>query len=211
MLLGFLLFGALGEPLLPTQLLWINLITDGLPAIALGLDRAVPGIMSLPPDRGRNLLAGPRQLRLLGQGAILAASTLVATVYGHFIVGAEWPYVRTMVFTTLVVVQLFHAFNVRAEGPGVWKVGFGGNRTLLVAALIPVGLQLGIVYLPLGNRLFSTVAIRPVEWLVILGLGVVSFLAVSAFEHVVEKRRVSASPPGADQGAAGPDRARQRR
>ncbi len=188
MLFGFVFFGSLGEPLLPTQLLWINLITDGLPAIALGLDPAVPGIMSLPPDRGREMLAPPRLLRILGQGAILAIATLAVTVYGHYLKGADWGYVRTLMFTTLVAVQLLHAFNVRAEGPGVWKVGFGGNPTLLIAVLVPVILQLGVVYTSFGNELFSTVPIDAIEWLVIAALSVASFLAVAVAERFVEKR-----------------------
>jgi Ca2+-transporting ATPase len=191
MLFGFLLFGALGEPLLPTQLLWINLVTDGLPAIALGLDPAIPGIMSLPPDRGREMLAPPRLLRILGQGSILAVATLAVAVYGHYLKGADWEYVRTLMFTTLVAVQLLHAFNVRAEGPGVRVVGFGGNRTLLVAALVPVVLQLGVVYTSFGNQLFSTVPIDAFEWLVIVGVTVASFLVVAAAERLIEKRRRS--------------------
>jgi len=189
MLFGFVFFGALGEPLLPTQLLWINLITDGLPAIALGLDPAVPGIMSLPPDRGREMLAPPRLVRILGQGGILAVATLAAAGYGHYLKGAEWEYVRTLMFTTLVAVQLLHAFNVRAEGPGVLKVGFGGNRTLLVAAVVPVFLQLGVVYTPFGNQLFATVPIDPIEWVVIVGLAIASFLVVAVAERFIEQRR----------------------
>jgi Ca2+-transporting ATPase len=192
MMFGFLLFGGLGEPLLPTQLLWINLITDGLPAIALGLDPAVPGIMSLPPDRGREMLAPPRLLRILGQGAILGIATLAVTVYGHYLKGAEWEYVRTLMFTTLVAVQLLHAFNVRAEGPGVREVGFGGNPTLLIAVLVPVILQLGVVYTPVGNQLFSTVPLDAVEWLVVAGLSIASFLVVAVAERFVEQRHAAA-------------------
>jgi Ca2+-transporting ATPase len=189
MLFGFLLFGSLGEPLLPTQLLWINLITDGLPAIALGLDPAVPGIMSLPPDRGREMLAPRRLVRMLAQGSILALATLAVALYGVYLKEADWEYVRTLMFTTLVAVQLLHAFNVRAEGPGVRVVGFGGNPTLLIAVLVPVVLQLGVVYTSFGNRLFSTVPIDAIEWLVIVALTVVSFLVVAAAERFLEKRR----------------------
>ena len=192
MLFGFLLFAGLGEPLLPTQLLWINLITDGLPAIALGLDPAIPGIMSLPPDRGRELLARPRLLRILGQGFILAVATLGVAVFGHFVRGADWEYVRTLMFTTLVAVQLLHAFNVRAEGPGFRVVGFGGNRTLLIAVLIPVILQLVVVYTSFGNQLFSTVPVDAIDWLVIAGFTVASFLVVAAAERLIEQRRRSA-------------------
>ncbi|MGZ5384667.1 MAG: cation-translocating P-type ATPase, partial [Acidimicrobiia bacterium] len=193
MLFGFLLFGSLGEPLLPTQLLWINLITDGLPAIALGLDPPVPGIMSLSPDRGREMLAPRRLLRILAQGSILALATLAVALYGVYLKEADWEYVRTLMFTTLVAVQLLHAFNVRAEGPGVRAVGFGGNPTLLIAVLAPVVLQLGVVYTPIGNRLFSTVPIDAIEWLVIAGFTFASFLVVAAAERLVERRRSAAA------------------
>jgi Ca2+-transporting ATPase len=193
MLFGFLLFGSLGEPLLPTQLLWINLITDGLPAIALGLDPAVPGIMSLPPDRGREMLAPRRLLRILAQGSILALATLAVALYGVYLKEADWEYVRTLMFTTLVAVQLLHAFNVRAEGPGVRMVGFGGNPTLLIAVLVPVVLQLGVVYTPIGNRLFSTVPIDAIEWLVVAGFTFASFLVVAAAERLLERRRSAAA------------------
>jgi Ca2+-transporting ATPase len=93
MFLGFLFFGALGEPLLATQLLWINLVTDGLPALALGIDPPVPGLMEQSPDERRNILSVPHQMRLLWQGAFLAAGALLALVWAHYVRGAEWEYV----------------------------------------------------------------------------------------------------------------------
>jgi Ca2+-transporting ATPase len=123
----------------------------------------------------------------------LALATLAVALYGVYLKEADWEYVRTLMFTTLVAVQLLHAFNVRAEGPGVRMVGFGGNPTLLIAVLVPVVLQLGVVYTPIGNRLFSTVPIDAIEWLVVAGFTFASFLVVAAAERLLERRRSAAA------------------
>ncbi len=117
--------------MLATQLLWVNLVTDGLPAIGLGVDPAVPGLMSRPPDKERDILGVSHQLRLVWQGAILALGVMGVYVWGYTIQGNEWEYVRTVAFTTLVVTQLFHIFNVRAQGTTAFAVGFTSNRLLL--------------------------------------------------------------------------------
>ncbi|HEY5578486.1 MAG TPA: HAD-IC family P-type ATPase, partial [Acidimicrobiia bacterium] len=78
MFLGFLFFGGYGPPLLATHLLWINLVTDGLPAVALGMDSPPPGLMERPPDRSRDILGPPHQVRLLWQGSLLALGVLGA-------------------------------------------------------------------------------------------------------------------------------------
>ena len=177
MFFGFLVFGGLGEPLVAVQILWINLITDGLPALALGVDRAAPGIMAEPPDRNRNILSGRRQARLVGLGAVLAAAALGALVAGHYVLDDVWPEVQTMIFTTLVVVQILHSFNVRAPGAG-------RNRSLQLSALVSLALQLAVVYTPVGNVLFDTEPLGPAQWAWIAGLSGASFLVVRAMRSL---------------------------
>ena len=191
MFLGFLFFGALGEPLLATQLLWINLVTDGLPALALGIDPPVPGLMEQSPDERRNILSVPHQLRLLWQGTFLAAGALAALVWAHYVRGAEWEYVRTLVFTTLVTAQLAHIYNIRAQGTTVWKIGFGGNRVLTWGVIGSMVLHLVVVYAPIGNRLFDTVPIEWVDWPVILLLTALPFLGVDAVKRRIVRRHPS--------------------
>lgn len=185
MVVGFAVFGALGEPLLATQLLWINLVTDGLPALALGVDPPPDGLMDRPPDRRRDILGPRHQRRLLWQGALLAAGALGALVYGYYLRDMPWEYARTLAFTTLVSLQLLHVYNVRAQGTSVWRLGFGHNRALAVSVIASLALQLLVVYTPLGQRLFDTIAIKMIDWVAIGLLTVAPFLAIDLVKRWV--------------------------
>ena len=189
MFVGFLVFGALGDPLLAVQLLWINLITDGLPALALGIDPAWPGIMDRPPDSHRDILSARRQLALLRQGAVLAAAALAALVIGNYVLEYEWPETRTMIFTALVLVQLAHAFSVRARSTGRMGDGPGRNRLLIAGVAGSALLQVGVVYLPVGNKLFDTVGLPAAAWPIMAAITLGSFVAVNLVNARVAARR----------------------
>jgi Ca2+-transporting ATPase len=184
MFVGFLAFGFLGDPLLAVQLLWINLITDGLPALALGVDPPSPDVMSRAPDRKRDILSARRQVRLLGYGTVLAAAAIGALVIGHYALGEEWPVVRTFVFTTLVVVQLAHVFPMRSRDSGRWLGGPGRNRLLVIGVLASLLLQVGVVYVAVGQTLFDTVALPGGMWAIMAALAVVTFAAVTAVNRL---------------------------
>ena len=185
MLAGFVFFGAFGPPLLAVHLLWVNLITDGLPAIALGVDTPPKGLMNRPPDRRRDILGPWHQLRLLWQGGVLAAAVLAAMAYALY--GRDLPHahVQTVTFTALVVTQLFHVYNIRAQGTSIWWEGFGTNRVLHWSVAASFALQLGVVYLPLGNILFDTVPLEPIDWVAILMVSLLSFLIIDAIKRWV--------------------------
>ena len=162
-LTGFVVFGDLGIPLTAVQLLWINLISDSLPAIALGMDRPTRNLMADPPGRGRDILSNENVMRLLVQGSVLASAAVGSLLVGSFIFDLPQPSVQTMVFTTLVVSQLLHALNVRyastrrlngdiAQRPG----------PLMISAIIgSMVLHLAVVYTGLGQRFFGT---EPLVW-----------------------------------------------
>lgn len=181
MLFGFLLFGALGEPLLATQLLWINLVTDGLPALAIGVDSPTPGLMDRAPTSDHRFLGRQRQKRLLAQGSVLAAGALATFAFGYWIRDLEFEEARTLLFTSLVLVQLFHVYNIRSEGIGLRREGMGVNRVLAAASGLSLTLHLLVVYTGVGQRLFGTTPIALVDWLVIAASAAISFAIVRLF------------------------------
>jgi Ca2+-transporting ATPase len=150
---GFLLFGFLGEPILAVQLLWINLMSDALPAIALGMDPMARDLMKDKPGQGRDVLSGRNLTILLVQGTVLAAAAMAAMLGGSYALDLDQETVRTMVFSTLVFSQLLHALSVRAGSGKMRRPG-----PLLVASLLSSAvLQLIVVYTDLGNTVFHTV------------------------------------------------------
>lgn len=170
--LALLLFSSTGEPLIPllaVQILWINLITDGLPALALGVDPTLPGIMNRKPR--------PLTEKLLSRQAL----TFVFTIGFIITVGVLWVFTsqlenglekaQTMAFTTLVVAELFNVFNVRSF---LQKNGLplGSNRKLLLAVVSSFILQLVVVYVPPVQEAFSTVPLLLEDWITIFAVGI---------------------------------------
>jgi Ca2+-transporting ATPase len=184
MVIGFVFFGYLGEPLIAVQLLWINLLSDALPALALGMDFPSRDLMRDAPRSGRDILS-PRNIAVLVvQGATLAAASLLVLLLGHFVMELAYPEVRTMVFSTLVLAQLLHAVNVRANDRHVsWP-----RAPLLGAIGLSFLLQLLIIYTGFGQRTFQIVALSPVALLLVLGASALSMVAVRALTRVMRTR-----------------------
>jgi len=185
MVAGFLAFGWLGEPLLAVQLLWINLLSDALPALALGMDEPTHDVMRDRPGQGRDILSRRNLLLLLGQGIVLALATGAALFAGYVILDLGFSAARTMAFSTLVIAQLIHAINVRSAGGRLsWPLPFL-TATILISAL----LQVVIVYLPLGARVFDTVPLGIMEWMWVLVISAGSFACSRAVYVAFWQRR----------------------
>jgi Ca2+-transporting ATPase len=172
--LSLALFPALGVPLLPLQLLWVNLLTDGLPAVALGLDSPDPSLMTRPPRRHKDrLLAGPRIRLLAVRGMLIASSALGALAVARFTWNEPWNHARAVMFTVLVFAHLLYAFVVRAHDlhrPLRW---LSSNGWLLFAVGTGIFLQLLIVALPWGHELFGTAPLTAREWVLVVLAGVI--------------------------------------
>jgi Ca2+-transporting ATPase len=160
---------ALVLPLLATQILWINLVTDGPPALALGLDPADPRVMSKPPrPQGTGVITRRMWSGIALVGLIMAAGTLLAldiSLPGGLIEGSgDLPHARTMAFTTLMLFQLFNVPNARSDARSAFSELFH-NPWLWGAILFSLLLQFLVVYAPFMQPAFGTVGLSPADWL----------------------------------------------
>lgn len=173
---GGILIG-LPFPLLPIQILWVNLVTDGLPAIALGMEPAEPGIMIRPPRPPREgIFSRGLGLKIIFQGLIIGGTTLLIYIY-QLKSGAGMEQARTAAFATLVFAQLFFVFQCRAEQRVIFQIDLLGNKYLLGAVLISAVMQILVMTVPWLQSIFYTTALREQDWLIIiLGTGISAVL-----------------------------------
>jgi Ca2+-transporting ATPase len=162
--------GGLALPLVATQILWINLVTDGAPALALGLDPADSGVMDKPPrPRGEKVITGRMWRGIVFIGMVMAAGTLLvldAGLPGGLIDGSgEMRYAQTMAFTTLMLFQMFNLFNSRSDEQSAF-IGLFRNQWLWLAVGTSVALQVAVVHVAVMQQAFSTVALNLENWLV---------------------------------------------
>lgn len=194
-LIGFLFFGFLGEPLLAVQLLWINLITDALPAIALGMDRPPRDLMLDRPGQGRDVLSRRNLVILMTQGLILATAALLAMSAGAFVMGLDHADVQTIAFTTLVFSQLLHALSIRAgSSPGSVGRASRPGPLMLGALVSSTLLHLALVYSGFGNTFFRTVPLGASAVAVSAGVSILSMIGVRILIRATsrEKRVIGA-------------------
>lgn len=163
-------------PLLPIQILWVNLVTDGLPAMALGVEPPEPGIMKRSPrPRSEGIFARNLGWTVLGRGVFIAVATLLAFILGMIYARLnaldQLLVARSMAFTTLVMAQLFYVFECRSEVYSPFELGFGKNRYLLLAVSLSITMHLSALYLPFLQSIFKTVALNWHLWLIIITLS----------------------------------------
>lgn len=151
------------SPLLAIQLLWINLVTDSLPAIALGLEKEEENIMSrLPRNPKKNLFADGLWWKIMIEGAMLGMFTLLAFSIGNRLYSVEVG--RTMAFLTLGILELVHSFNIKSE-ESIFKIGIFENKYLVGALVLGVILQVVVVVVRPLAQVFSLVPLTEIQWL----------------------------------------------
>jgi Ca2+-transporting ATPase len=162
-------------PLTPLQILWMNLVTDGLPALALGMEPSEPDIMRRPPRaRDEDLLGMKRGLSILFSGLLLG---VVALSSGYRLWHAHQPEWQTAVFTVVTLSQLGLALACRSETEFLFRLGLSSNKPLLGAVAATFVLQILIVYTPFCQSMFRTRPLSFVELAICLGLSTVAFLS----------------------------------
>jgi Ca2+-transporting ATPase len=177
-------FLGLPIPLLPIQILWVNLVTDGLPGLALAAEAGEPDLMKRPPrPPGESLFSGGLGAHVLCVGLLMGLLCLVTQAWA-IKTGAHW---QTIVFTVLCLSQLGHALAVRSEKRSLFSMGVLSNKPLLYAILLTVGLQAAVIYLPWLNKIFRTAPLSLKELALVLALSSVIFFAVEA-EKLARRR-----------------------
>lgn len=159
-------------PLLPIQILWVNLVTDGFPALALGMDPVDPGIMQHPPRKtGEAVVTKQRVAIMLVQGAFIAFCSLLAFGIVLFLEKEGLNRARTAAFVVLSCSQLFHSFNCRSMSESLFRVGILSNTKLILATGISFLLQVIVVYLPFLQAVFKTEPLGIFDWILVLGIS----------------------------------------
>lgn len=179
----------LGLPLalLPLQILWINLVTDGLPALALSLEPGERDVMKRPPRPStESILGRGLGVYVLTVGMLIAFVSLGAGYYYWNAGDASW---QTMVFTTLTLSQMTLALAMRSEKDLIFRVGFLSNKALLGSVLLTFCLQLAVIYVPVLQGLFKTVALHPMDLLVAVVLSTAVFWTVEAQKFISTRVR----------------------
>lgn len=172
------------SPLLAIQLLWVNLVTDSLPAIALGLEPPEKDIMNRPPrDARKSIFADGLMGKIVVEGFMIGMFTILAFFIGNKYYGIE--IARTMAFISLGMLELIHSFNVKSD-ESIFKVGIFENKYLLGAFLLGTVLQLGIVFVPSLAEIFKLTELNATQWLITIGISVAPIIIVEIQKKVNE-------------------------
>ena len=184
------LFNFHQPPLVAVQLLWLNLVTDSLPALALGMEPVEPSVMEEKPrPAGQPLFTRDFSIRLAWQGLMVGLLTLGAYWLGEYVLSDPSladATANTMAFATLTFCQLFHAFDVRSERQSIAHIGLTSNPAMNKAFLVGMALQLAVLLMPPLMNVFRVCALSGVEWLVVLGLSLTP-LVVCEIEKAVRR------------------------
>ncbi|OPY90547.1 MAG: Calcium-transporting ATPase 1 [Syntrophus sp. PtaU1.Bin208] len=173
-------------PLLPIQILWINLVTDGLPALALSLEPAEGDVMNRPPRHPKeSIFSDGLGFHAIWIGLLMAGTVLFLLFWSIRTGNPHW---QTMVFTFLCLTQLGHVLAIRSEKESLFKIGLFSNRYLLGAVLLTFLLQMATVYVPFLNPVFKTTPLTLAETLFTVGLSSIVFFAVE-IEKFIKRRK----------------------
>lgn len=177
----FAMMLALPLPMVPIQILWVNLVTDGLPAMALGLDKAEGDVMRRNPRHPKEgVFARGLAWKIVSRGFLIGIATLLAFIIAFNQHPNELKYAQTVAFATLVLAQLIHVFDCRSEHSIFHRNPFG-NVYLVGAVIISVLLMLVVIYYPPLQPIFSTMPVQARDWLLIVGLSSIpTFLLVGS-------------------------------
>lgn len=190
----------LPSPLLAIQLLWVNLVTDSLPALALGVEPTPDDIMERKPnDAKKSLFADGMIFNIAIEGCFIGALSFLAFTIGRvfFDQGGEPVIGRTMTFASLSLCQLIHAFNIKSEH-SIFKGGLFTNPKLIIAFIVGVIMQVSVISIPPLASIFKATPLSPLQWFIVTGLSLVPLIVVEIEKRVsaMGKRKKRILPIG---------------
>ncbi|MBI2519971.1 MAG: cation-translocating P-type ATPase [Bdellovibrio sp.] len=181
-------FLGLPMPFLPIHILWINLVTDGLPGLALAAEPEEFGIMKRPPrPPNESIFAHGLWQHAVWAGLLMATMSLSVQAWAYHTDSAHW---QSMVFTVLTICQMFHVLAVRSETESLFKQGLFSNLPLLGSVLITFALQMATLYIPSLNSIFKTEPLTINELLICLGISPIIFLAVELEKWLIRRNLI---------------------
>lgn len=179
-------------PLVPIQLLWLNLVTDSFPAMALGVENAEPGIMNQPPrDTNEPILDKSMMGGIIFQAVAIAFASLIsyywaARMYG---IGNGLVHVRTVVFTTLITAELLRAFSSRSQVYTLFKIGFFSNIRMIQAVFVSFALTVLVLYVPILNEIFDVMPLTMHDWEIVLAFSFIPMLVGELYKDLFKNGR----------------------
>lgn len=178
----------LPNPLTPIQILFVNLATDGLPAIALGVDPADKDIMrQTPREKNEGIFARGLWEKIIVRGCLIGICTLLSFMVGRYY-GMDLATCRTIALCTLVMSQLLHVFECRSERHSIFEINVLTNPYLLGAVLVSITMICGILYIPFLRGVFNTVALNLGQWLLVIFFSGIIFLINSVYLLIKSKK-----------------------
>lgn len=178
-------------PLLPIQILWLNLITDGLPGLAFVAEPAEDNVLNRPPRKPNEcVFSNGIGFHVLWVGLLMGGVSIGAQSWAIYTHNEKW---MTIVFTILSFTQMGQALAVRSNTKSLFTQGILGNKQLLGAVLLTIVLQLAVIYIPFLQQVFSTQALSIKELLICIGLSSIVFWAVEIEKLIKRKAKLKAS------------------
>lgn len=179
-------------PLLPVQILWVNLVTSGLPALALAVDPKDPDLMRRPPRRpDARILERAQVLLMFGQGLFIALIAMLSFSYCLYAMDLDLERARTLTFMTLIGAHLVHAFNCRNQRLSLFAIGFWSNKPLLWAVGASALLQAGLLLTPWTREIFKLAPFDLEHWVLALGAGGLMLVAMELWKAMRRSARLS--------------------
>ena len=177
-----------GSPLTAIQILWLNLVTDGLPALALGVEPAEKDVMKQPPRKpNEGVFAGGMGVKIIWQGIVIGllalAVYLLALKWGRTLAEAH-----TMTFATLALMQLVHSFNARSMEHSIFNLGVASNRSLIYAFLASAAITAAVIFIPFLREFFDTTLLRVSDWFEVFGFALIPLNIVEMSKMIIAHR-----------------------